>query len=293
MADRSMGLYGDALGDNDYMMFGDTSFAEDGGGDINMRWNGTVFEILPAADDTGAINVGDGTTDIDVKIFLGTTDNWAEFDVSAKNFETKNIQLKFHNHDTTNTYAMEVKYDYQATTGTAFGIDCTCEIEPGGGTPAARTAGGLRAVQGVARFQTGFTSTAGSDAGIYGQFCNLGTINGGSNYPSAGYLLVEDGGTWTSVGVLSVLWLDTHLAQAISSGSSYFLNITNNGSTTTWTSAIHVYAGNGITNLFKIDTASGMVSANTVADATFANYKTIKIDLDGTTHYLIAAQTIS
>jgi hypothetical protein len=36
-----------------------------------------------------------------------------------------------------------------------------------------------------------------------------------------------------------------------------------------------------------------MVGANVAADATFNNYKTIKIDIDGTTHYLIAAQTIS
>lgn len=201
---------------------------------------------------------------------------------------------KIHCHDrSTQSYAMEVKYDWQAATGTAFGIDCTCEIEPGGGTPANRTSGGLRAVQGVARVGSGFTITGGGDIGVYGQFCNNGTMNGGATYPTALYGLIENGGTWTQVGVLSVCWLDSHLAKTISAGNAYFLNITNNAATTVWTAAIHVYGGNNITNFVKIDTASGMVSANTAGDATFANWKTIKVDLDGTTHYLIAAQTIS
>jgi hypothetical protein len=40
--------------------------------------------------------------------------------------------------------------------------------------------------------------------------------------------------------------------------------------------------------------ASGnMVGANTAGDATFANWVPIKVDILGTTHYLIAAQTIS
>ena len=264
-----------------------------------LEWNSSTntLSFVPRVNDTGAWNIGDGTKNIDLKWFGGTPTGrpaaWAEFDTSAKNFETSSLQLKFHNHDSTDTYAMEIKYDYWGTTGTAFGIDCTCEIEPGGGTPANRTAGGLRAVQGVARFQSGFTSTAGGDAGVYGQFCNLGTINGASNYPSAGYFIVADGGTWTSVGVLSVMWLDTHLAQAISSGNSYFLNITNNGSVTTWTSAIHVYAGNKITNLFHIETATGMVSAATTSVTGLGNVRLLKCNIDGTTTYIVTAETIS
>ena len=203
--------------------------------------------------------------------------------------------LKIHKHTaTTDTYCAEFKFNYQGATAQSFGLDCTCEIEPGGDTPANRTAGGLRAVQGVARVGSGFTLTGGGDSGVYGQFCNNGTING-TVYPSAGYMLIENGGTWTEVGVLSAMWLDSHLNKTISAGASYFLNITNNGESTptAFDAAVHVYAGNAITNLLKIDTASGMVSANTVGDATFANWKTIKVDLDGTTHYLIAAQAIT
>lgn len=211
-------------------------------------------------------------------------------------FKANDGALKLHCHNrSSQSYAAEIKYDWQATTGTAFGIDCTCEIEPGGSTPANRTAGGLRAVQGVARVGSGFTITGGGDIGVYGQFCNNGTMNGASTYPTALYGLIENGGTWTQVGVLSVCWLDSHLAKTISAGNSYFLNITNNAATTVWTAAIHVYGGNNITNFVKIDTASGMVSANSSGGSTidFTNWKTIKIDLDGTTHYLIAAQTIA
>lgn len=203
------------------------------------------------------------------------------------------IKIHLHN-QTAQTYCAEFKFDFQKTTGIGYGIDCICEIEPGGSTPASRTAGGLRAVQGVARVGSGFTLTGGTDIAVYAQFANNGTING-TVYPTAMYGLIEAGGTWTKVAVLSVLWLDSHLAATISAGDAYFLNITNNGATTIWTAAIHVYAGNGITNLLKIGTASGMVSANTAGGSTlnFSNWKTIKIDLDGTTHYLVAAQTIA
>jgi len=206
--------------------------------------------------------------------------------------------VKFHLHNqTAQTYACEIKFDAQNVTGVQYGIDCTCEIEPGGSTPANRTSGGLHAVQGISRLQAGYTLTAGSDPAIYGQFYAVatGVLNGAALYPCAGYLLLGDGGTWTQVGFGQILWLDTHMAQTVSAGSMYMLNMTHNGtgSPTTFDAAVHVYAGNAVTNLLKIDTASGMVSANTIGDATFANWKTIKVDLDGTTHYLIAAQAIT
>jgi hypothetical protein len=201
------------------------------------------------------------------------------------------LKLHCHNRDT-QSYAAEVKYDWQAVTGLAFGLDVTCEIEPGGDTPANRTSGGLRAVQGVARLASGFTATAGGDVGVYASLINEGVYNGSSNYPCAFYGLLQGSGTFTQVGEMSVAWLDSHLDQAISAGSSFFLNITNNGDTQ-FDAAINVRAGHNITNLLQIAVASGMVGANVAADATFNNYKTIKIDIDGTTHYLIAAQTIS
>ena len=43
--------------------------------------SGNVLKVRPNTDDVGAINIGDGTYDIDVKIFLGSTTEYIEFDV--------------------------------------------------------------------------------------------------------------------------------------------------------------------------------------------------------------------
>lgn len=67
------------LGDNDILQFGDAT-----GGDVSVKWNGTNLVILPAADDTGAIYFGDGTTDMDVRVTLGAAADYAQFDVGAK-----------------------------------------------------------------------------------------------------------------------------------------------------------------------------------------------------------------
>ena len=202
--------------------------------------------------------------------------------------------LKVHLHDqTAQRYNAEFKSDAQNVTGLDYGITVGTEIEPGGSTAAPRTAGGTRGIASHTRIGSGFTLTGGGDCAIYGQLQNQGTLNGAALYPSVGYLLLGAGGVFTQVAVLSVLHLDSHLASAISAGNSYFLNITNNGSVAQWTAAIKVMASNKITNFLEIETASGMVSANTIGDATFANWKTIKVDLDGTTHYLIAAQAIT
>lgn len=62
------------LMDTDFLIFGD-------GSDVLIDWTGSLLLIVPAIDDTGAINIGNGTVDMDVKIFLGTTGKYAEFNV--------------------------------------------------------------------------------------------------------------------------------------------------------------------------------------------------------------------
>lgn len=51
--------------------------------DVEIQWTGALLTILPATNDLGAINIGDGTTDIDVKIFLGSATKNVLFDVGA------------------------------------------------------------------------------------------------------------------------------------------------------------------------------------------------------------------
>ena len=62
------------LQDDDMLRFGT-------GKDVTVEWDATKLEILPVAHDTGAINVGNGTTDIDLKVFLGSANEYVLFDV--------------------------------------------------------------------------------------------------------------------------------------------------------------------------------------------------------------------
>lgn len=68
------------IGDNNYLMFGD-----DAAGDVSMRWVSatSLLEILPATDNTGKIYIGNGTKDLDVRIFLGTAAAYVDFNVTA------------------------------------------------------------------------------------------------------------------------------------------------------------------------------------------------------------------
>ena len=202
--------------------------------------------------------------------------------------------LKVHLHDQiAQTYNAEFKYDAQNVTGYQYGIDTTSEIEPGGATPADRTAGGMRGVHSMIRLQPTYTITGGYDAAVHGTFMNLGTVNSTGNITGA-HFGIAAGGTWTKIGQLTCLSLRSDLAGVVTAGNTWMLDITNGG-TVVWDAAIHVNASNAITNLFHLETASGMIGANSTGGTTvnFSNYKRIKIDIDGTTHYLIAAQTIS
>ena len=43
--------------------------------------SGQVLSIRPKVDDTGSVNVGDGSYDCDVKVFLGSSGEYVLFDV--------------------------------------------------------------------------------------------------------------------------------------------------------------------------------------------------------------------
>jgi len=62
------------LADNLEIYFGSAN-------DVSMVWDGSNFYVRPVADDTGAFMVGDGTTDMDLKVFLGSASQYALFDV--------------------------------------------------------------------------------------------------------------------------------------------------------------------------------------------------------------------
>ena len=62
-------------------------------GDVSLLFDGTNLEMLPAVDDTGAFNIGDGTTDMDLKVFMGAAAAFVEFDVSEATVEFDGVDL--------------------------------------------------------------------------------------------------------------------------------------------------------------------------------------------------------
>lgn len=226
------------------------------------------------------------STWVDGNLYFGGSYGGYSVDGAFVRFKTG---VKMHRRPTAEGHAAEVKSEFNATTGSHRCIDSTADWK------ASPTSGVNIGVSGVSRIKSTFTSTGGSLQGVYGQAAVNGTVNGSTVHVNAFYGLIEAGGVYTKVNRVAVAWLDSHLASTITSGSSCFLYITNNGSTT-YDEAIYIYAGNKITNLFTLNTAGGgLLSASTSGGSTlnFSDYRLIKVDLGGTTHYLVAAQTIA
>jgi len=80
------------LGDNDILQFGD-------GADVAIKWNASNLVVTPATDDTGAIHFGDGTTDMDVKFFLGDAADFVLFDVGEKHVQFDDVDLRLGDND--------------------------------------------------------------------------------------------------------------------------------------------------------------------------------------------------
>jgi len=80
------------IGDDQYLQFGDAT-----GGDVYMSWISatSILTILPTTDDTGAIHIGNGTKDIDFKVFLGAADTSALFDVGNTSLTLAKVNLTF------------------------------------------------------------------------------------------------------------------------------------------------------------------------------------------------------
>ncbi len=76
------------FGDNDQIQFGDAT-----GGDATILWDGTQLEIKPTTDDTGALNIGDGTTDFDFKWFAGDAGDYVLMDVGNKTLDLTDVEL--------------------------------------------------------------------------------------------------------------------------------------------------------------------------------------------------------
>jgi hypothetical protein len=190
--------------------------------------------------------------------------------------------VKIFNRPTTDAFALQVKSEFSTTNSGHNCIEVTADWKAAGAT-----GGGNTAVQGTSRLAASYTATGGTIIGTYGQFCNLGTLNGSGIMGAGLYGLIEDGGVYTAVSHIASGWLDSHLTKTVSAGNTELLYMSNNG-TTTLDSAIYLYPGNKITNLITIDsTDTGLVSAETAGAATITNWRKVKCYIHGATKYLV------
>jgi len=173
----------------------------------------------------------------------------------------------------TNDYALQVRSVSGKTTGTHWGIDSETHL---GATGAAN----IRGVQGVAVLDTGFTATAVTLIGAYGQARADGDVAGAS-FLAGLYGLIEAGAAITATHVAS-LWLDTHQAEAIT-GSYQLLYMTENGAEPL--DQVMYMRTPGAKVFVEFDTCSAFVSDTAETGGTA---KKIKITIDGVEHYINA-----
>jgi hypothetical protein len=76
-----------------FAMADDETFEAGDSTDIIQSFTSGVYFVRPLLDDTGAWNFGDGTTDLDVRVYLGSATEYATFDVGDSRFQLTNVQM--------------------------------------------------------------------------------------------------------------------------------------------------------------------------------------------------------
>jgi len=98
--------------------------------------SGDVLLIQPAADDTGSINIGNGTRDMDVKWFGGATTQYVLFDVGNTRLQLEDVDMLLGDNDSvTFGDGNDVKVVWDGTRLTSgptsgFWADCPIKADP-------------------------------------------------------------------------------------------------------------------------------------------------------------------
>jgi hypothetical protein len=222
-----------------------TALAFGTGDDVTIEWTGSILQISPATDDTGSFNIGDGSADIDVKIFLGAT-GYALFDVGNAQFKLSGVDM------TTN--APVVITDSTATSSTSTGA---LIVTGGIATAADITCGDdlFMSSGGVINFNAGNLTLTHSS----GTLTNSGIlVNTGAITASAGLTATTGGVTVTAGGLLvtagrirevltpaDVDTQDNTLTVAQIVGGMVVHTSTTGGGTVTTDTAVNIIAGAG------------------------------------------------
>jgi hypothetical protein len=187
--------------------------------------------------------------------------------------------IKQHDHSSTGDYAYQLRTESNKATGDFFGMDC--EVH----SMISRTADMVRGISMCGRV-TAAKIMSGSSSIIPGYFLlDVDGVINGTGLFAALVAKVDAGGTFTSIGHLASLWVDSTQEGSVT-GEHELIYASNNGASQ-MDSFLYLYAGNKITNFFKIDTASGMVGDAVTADYTFTKTRKVKVVVGGETGYLI------
>jgi hypothetical protein len=223
------------------------------------------------------VEFGVDATGLDVIFYGDTTGKSMLWDESNDQLYLKG-SFKFHDHLSTDDYALQLRTEYNAATGNYFGMDCEVHQQ------VSRSTGGVRGLSVSTRIVAGTTwSSIGAAIGIYAQIDPDATFTSSATILAALYGLGGVGGVFTAVGHLTSLWVDSHQAETVN-GDHELIYMTNNGAST-MDQAFYLYCNNNITNWFAFDTCTGMIS-NTAT--TSGSSKKILIDIDNTSYYINA-----
>lgn len=248
----------------------------------------TVLYLRPATTDTESLNIGDGTTDMDVKVFLGSTSEYVLFDVGnsymalacplvpaasdgaaigsatlmwSDLFLASGGVINFNNGDVTLTHstgalAVAATWATAAATGRPFGVTLTVNAALGGWS---------NALKGYVAY-----GTAGSTTGL-------------GSAVNAEILL----STGTTSGTYAPLESELVANSAVSSGTAtsfMYMNIAGSnstGKTTLNTNGYLFELGAGV-----VDTSSGMFDVATTTPTTVEFDAQLRIRVGGVNYYI-------
>ena len=258
--------------DNDMTISGDITFGD-------------------AATDTlqvnGALTVGEDDTGYNVIMYGATTGKKLRWVEASDMCDIDGI-MKVHNRPvSTDTYALEVKCDYDQASGTGQGaLQVSTRVYPATDTTTINAQGGYFQCQ----LHAADTMTGGAMTGFLAQVHNnSGTLNGSGIVVTALRAQLADGGTWTSVERVSAMHVLSSLDQTVSSGIYNLLYIQNAG-TATAADAIAIEGSDTITALMTLTNVDGaaMVANGSVLNdiSGTANDGYIKVIVEGETKYI-------
>ena len=251
--------------------------------------NGNIDAPVTTTDLTlsGELTVGSDTDGGDVIFYGDTTGKKATWDTSANMLDIDGI-MKVHNRPvSTDTYALEVKCDYDQASGIGQGaLQVATRVYPATDTTTLEAQGGYVQCQ----LHSGDSiTTGGGMIGFLAQVHNDGGTINGTGTITGMRTAIADGGTYTAVGRLCSLHVTSALDSAVSSGAYSMMYIQNTGSTTV-DDAIAIDGSDKITALMTLTNVDGaaMVANGSVLNdiSATANDGYIKVIVEGETKYI-------